>query len=86
MLFDEIRQTFLAVPPWSWVVQFVGLVSAYVGAELNACMRIKAFYLWLASNVALAIVHAASSLWLLLLLDLLFFRVNLLGIRKWSRM
>jgi nicotinamide riboside transporter PnuC len=85
MFIEETKQAFLAVPAWSWALQAVGLATAYVGAELNARMRIEGFHVWLASNVALAILHAASSLWLLLVLDVLFFRVNALGIRKWRQ-
>lgn len=83
-MFEAIKQTFLEVPAWSWTLQAIGLVTAYAGAELNARMRIEGFHVWLASNVALAILHAASSLWLLLALDILFFRVNVIGIRKWK--
>ena len=49
-------------------------------------MRVEGFYVWLAINLALAFLHAASSVWLLLLLDMLFFRVNVLGIRKWRNL
>lgn len=82
-MFDEFKRALLAVPSWSWALQAIGLATAYAGAELNARRRVEGFHVWLASNVALAILHAASSLWLLLLLDLLFFRVNVIGIRKW---
>jgi nicotinamide riboside transporter PnuC len=85
MDFDSLRSSFEAVPAWSWALQAVGLATAYVGAELNARQRIEGFHVWLASNVALAALHAASHLWLLLVLDLLFLRVNVLGIRRWRR-
>lgn len=85
MDFDTLRSSFEAVPAWSWALQAVGLATAYVGAELNARQRIEGFHVWLASNVALAVLHAASHLWLLLVLDLLFLRVNVLGIRRWRR-
>jgi nicotinamide riboside transporter PnuC len=85
MDFDSLRSAFEAVPAWSWALQAVGLVTAYVGAELNARRRIDGFYVWLASNVALAILHGASHLWLLLVLDMLFLRVNLMGIARWRR-
>ena len=83
MFLEETKQALLAVPAWSWVLQTVGLVTAYVGAELNARMRIEGFHIWIASNLALAVLHAASSLWLLLILDLLFLRINVVGIRRW---
>jgi nicotinamide riboside transporter PnuC len=85
MDFDTLRSSFEAVPAWSWALQAVGLATAYVGAELNARQRVEGFHVWLASNVALAVLHAGSQLWLLLVLDLLFLRVNVLGIRRWSR-
>lgn len=85
MDFDSIRAAFETVPAWNWALQAVGLATAYVGAELNARRRIEGFHVWLASNVALAVLHAASHLWLLLVLDLLFLRVNLMGISRWRR-
>lgn len=80
----SLSASFNAVPAWNWALQAVGLLTAYVGAELNTRMKISGFYVWLASNVTLAALHAATSLWLLLVLDLLFFRVNLMGIRRWK--
>lgn len=85
MVFDSLRSAFEAVPAWSWALQAVGLVTAYVGAELNARRRIEGFHVWLASNVALAVLHAASHLWLLFVLDLLFLRVNLMGMSRWRK-
>jgi nicotinamide riboside transporter PnuC len=79
----SLSASFNAVPAWNWALQGVGLLTAYVGAELNTRMKISGFYVWLVSNVTLAALHAATSLWLLLVLDLLFFRVNLMGIRRW---
>ena len=81
----DISQTISDVPMWNWGLQFVGLVTSYAGAELNARMRISGFYVWLISNITLGLLHAATGLWLLLLLDLLFFRVNALGVLRWSR-
>lgn len=80
----SLSASFNAVPAWNWALQAVGLLTAYVGAELNTRMKISGFYVWLVSNVTLAALHAATSLWLLLILDLLFFRVNLMGIRRWK--
>ncbi len=71
------------VPWWSWVLQAIGVASSYVGAELNARMRVEGFYVWLVSNLVLLIVHVTSGLWELALLDVLYFRINLVGIRHW---
>jgi nicotinamide riboside transporter PnuC len=76
---------FHTVPWWNWALQFAGLFTAYVGAELNARMRIGGFLLWLVSNITLAVLHAITGLWLLLVLDVLFFRVNVLGTVRWAR-
>ncbi len=73
------------VPLWSWVLQGLGLVTAYVGAELNARKSRSGFHVWLVSNVTLAILHAGTGLWLLFVLDLMFFRINVIGLRRWSR-
>ena len=84
MFADHIRHAIDTVPLWNWALQAVGLATAYVGAELNARQWIEGFHIWLASNLALGILHAATGLWLLLVLDLLFLRVNILGIRSWA--
>jgi nicotinamide riboside transporter PnuC len=84
-LLESFTHALLAVPAWNWTLQAIGVVFAYLGAEFNARLRIEGFFLWLASNVALAVLHALTGLWLLLVLDVLFFRVNLIGIRRWSR-
>jgi hypothetical protein len=81
----QIFEHLNTVPAWNWALQFVGVVTAYVGAEFNARMRIGGFFLWLGSNITLAVLHAATGLWLLFLLDVLFFRVNVLGVRRWVR-
>lgn len=85
MELDWLRNAVASVPAWSWILQALGVATAYAGAELNARRRIEGFHIWIASNVALAILHAASHLWLLLALDLLFLRVNFIGIRRWRR-
>lgn len=84
-MLENMIASILAVPAWNWALQAAGLVTAYVGAELNARMKISGFVVWLASNVTLALLHAATGLWLLLVLDVLFFRVNLIGIRVWAK-
>jgi len=80
-----ISSQFQGVPWWNWTLQGIGLLTAYVGAELNARQRISGFVVWLASNIVLAIIHASTGLWLLLVLDVLFFRINVLGIVRWGR-
>lgn len=70
-------------PLWNWFLQALGLASSYAGAELNARMKVSGFYIWIGSNICLGILHAASGLWGLLLLDLLFFKVNCQGIARW---
>ena len=84
MLAEHIRHAIDTVPLWNWALQAVGLTTAYIGAELNARQRIEGFYVWLASNVALGVLHAATGLRLLFVLDLLFMRVNIIGMRRWS--
>lgn len=74
-----------AVPPWNWALQIVGMLTAYAGAELNARLKVSGFYIWMFSNVTLAALHAATGLWILLLLDVLFFRVNVIGVMRWKR-
>ena len=73
------------LPAWNWLLQAAGVVLAYSGAELNARKSVRGFQLWIASNVLLAGVHAATGLWLLLVLDLLFLRVNVLGWYRWRQ-
>jgi hypothetical protein len=84
MLAEHIRHAIDTVPLWNWALQAVGLETAYVGAELNARQRIGGFHVWLASNVALGVLHAATGLWLLFILGLLFMRVNIIGMQRWS--
>ena len=73
------------LPWWNWALQGAGLVSSYLGAELNSRMDIRGFYIWLASNVTLVVLHAASGLWLLCLLDVAYVRINLHGIARWRK-
>lgn len=85
MGFEYLLNAVAAVPAWNWALQAAGLVTAYGGAELNARRKVEGFHLWIVSNVTLAVLHGAGHLWLLLVLDLLFLRVNVLGIRRWRR-
>jgi nicotinamide riboside transporter PnuC len=73
------------LPAWNWALQGIGLVSSYVGAELNARMRISGFSVWLVSNVALALLNALTGQWLLVVLYALFSRVCVNGICRWAR-
>jgi nicotinamide riboside transporter PnuC len=73
------------LPAWNWALQGIGFVSSYVGAELNARMRISGFCVWLVSNVALALLNALTGQWLLVLLYVLFSRVAISGICRWAR-
>ena len=79
-LFGHLPQ----LPWWNWTLQIVGLVASYLGAELNARKRVTGFYVWLVANVVLFCVHCASGIWILAVLDVLYFRINLMGIRKWK--
>ena len=73
------------VPVWNWLLQGVGLCTAYAGAELNARQQPEGFALWIVSNAALSTLHALTGLWLLFVLDMLFFRVNVMGLRRWRK-
>ncbi len=70
---------------WNWTLQGIGLVTSYLGAELNSRRDIRGFHLWLLSNAALVIVHAVSGLWLLCLLDVAYVSVNIHGIVRWRK-
>lgn len=80
---SKLEHVYHSVPWWSWLLQGIGVVASYVGAELNARLRIEGFYVWFIANSALFVVHAASGLWALALLDVLYFRINMTGVRKW---
>jgi hypothetical protein len=73
------------LPWWNWTLQALGLVSSYAGAELNSRMDIRGFYVWMFSNIVLFVLHAASGLWVLCVLDMAYFRVNVRGIAHWHR-
>ena len=81
----KLVHVYHSVPWWSWLLQTIGVVASYVGAELNARLRIEGFYVWLVANIALLVVHVASGLWALVVLDVLYFRLNFVGIRRWKR-
>jgi hypothetical protein len=71
------------LPAWNWALQCVGIVCAYVGAELNSRLDVRGFHLWLFANVALFVVHTWSGLWVLYLLDLAYCRLNPRAIKRW---
>jgi hypothetical protein len=78
--------SFHGLPWWNWALQGVGLVTSYVGAELNSRMNVRGFQVWMASNVCLFVLHAISSLWLLCVLDALYLRLNFRGVSRWRRL
>lgn len=80
----DIVKQFEAVPAWSWCLQFISLISQFVGAELNARRKIVGFYILMFANITLIIIHFTSSLWVLLILDLLYLRINIRGVRHWG--
>ena len=73
------------LPWWNWALQTLGLVTSYGGAELNSRMDIRGFYVWMFSNIVLFVLHATFGLWVLCVLDLAYFRVNVRGIAHWHR-
>lgn len=73
------------LPWWNWVLQIVGISMSYFGAILNTRMDIRGFYVWLFSNTILLILHAVAGLWLLCLLDIAYYQINLKGIMNWRR-
>jgi hypothetical protein len=75
---------FYGVPWWNWSLQILGLTTSYYGAVRNAKMDIKGFYIWLISNIILFLLHLFTGLWVLCLLDILYFRINLIGIKNWK--
>lgn len=82
---SQVLHVWQTLPWWNWALQAVGLVASYVGAELNARLRVEGFHVWLVANVALFVVHVSSGLWALALLDVLYLRINFLGMRKWKQ-
>ena len=77
----------MSLPPlpwWNWVLQGIGFVCAYIGAEANTRLDIRGFYCWLVANFVLLTVHALTGLWLLCALDVAYCRLNLRGIARWK--
>jgi len=73
------------LPWWHWALQALVLLSAYLGAELNSRAQVRGFQVWLFSNVVSLVLHVASGYWVLCLLDIAFVRINLRGMREWTR-
>lgn len=72
------------LPWWNWLLQGVGVVLAYVGAELNSRLDIRGFKVWIAANIALFILHVTSGLAILATLDLIYVRLNIRSIQRWG--
>lgn len=85
LLVELLTQPIQGLPLWNWILQAVGLLSAYAGAELNSRMRISGFYVWTVGNVALIVVNAIAGLWLLALLNVLYLHINARGVLRWSK-
>lgn len=71
------------LPWWNWLLQGVGVVLAYVGAELNSRLDIRGFKVWIAANIALFILHVISGLAILAALDVIYIRLNVRSIQRW---
>jgi hypothetical protein len=73
------------LPVWNWMGQILGMGFALWGAHENSQMKIRGYHLWLASNAFLIVIHAASGLWVFVMLDIAFSITNLRGIRTWRQ-
>jgi hypothetical protein len=80
---ESLKLTLDGLPLWNWILQAAGLITSYIGAELNSRAKRSGFAVWISSNVILGTIHAASGLWLLLVLDVLYVRINVAGLRRW---
>ena len=72
------------LPWWNWVLQASGMALAYLGAELNSRLDAKGFRVWIAANIVLFVLHLISGLLLLGILDLLYIRLNVRAIQRWT--
>jgi hypothetical protein len=75
---------FLNLPWWDWLLQTIGVILSYTGAEMNARMDISSLYVWRLANVTLFILHAVSGLWLLCVLYVAYFRLSFIAVKKWK--
>lgn len=82
---ELLTRTVYDLPLWNWLLQAIGLLAAYAGAELNARMRISGFYVWTVGNLSLIVVNALAGLWLLALLNVLYVHINTRGVLRWSK-
>lgn len=78
-----VRASAGSLPWWSWSLQLLGVAGSYTGAVLNARQDIRGFQAWIVSNLLLLVVHLTSGLWLLAVLDVLYFRINVKAIGIW---
>jgi hypothetical protein len=76
---------FHGLPWWNWALQAIGVSTSYAGAVLNARLDVRGFYIWFFSNVTLFLLHALTGLWLLCLLDVMYFRINMISARTWKK-
>lgn len=79
-----IVKQFEGIPTWSWILQSIAIFTQFLGAELNARLKINGFYVLMIANITLAIIHIISGLWIVLILDVLYFRINIRGLRTWG--
>lgn len=72
------------LPWWNWLLQAIGITLAYLGAELNSRLDVRGFFLWMAANLVLFMVHVTSGLVLLSILDLIYIRLNIRALQRWA--
>jgi hypothetical protein len=71
--------------PWrNWLLQASGMTLAYLGAELNSRLNARGVHAWIAANIALFVLHLLSGLVLLGILDLLYIRLNVRALQRWT--
>jgi len=80
----SVLKNFEGVPAWSWALQVVAVITQFLGAELNARLKISGFYILMIANLTLFVIHITAGLWLILILDVLYFRINIKGLRTWG--
>ncbi|MFT7722206.1 MAG: hypothetical protein QM788_05180 [Roseateles sp.] len=73
------------LPVWNWLLQALIICGSYTGAVLNSRLRLSGFYFYSIGTGLIAILHFTSGMWLLFVLDLLYLRINILGIFMWAK-
>ena len=63
----------------------IATILAVTGVLFNNRKMIACFYLWFASNLITAWLHAGVGLWSLLVRDLMFLALVIEGFWKWQR-